>query len=112
MIDTIAIAQAGTGTTTLYTPDADKTVHVLNYTVLLDDYGTFQFTDGTEALSGPMPILQYGGAAPSAGSQGAGNGPQGFQRAIPLMKCKAAGRPIKIVTTGGAASGHICIEVL
>lgn len=92
------IDQAGAGTTVLVPATPHYRVEVINYVVVLSADGTFAFSDGTDWLSGDMPVAAKGGVA-VRGSQ-----------EDPLM-IGGVGRPLQITTTGGSAHGHALVRM-
>ena len=58
--ETIAIDQAGPGTTVIRAAVPFKRIDVINYVVVLAAAGTFAFSDGTDWLSGDMPMAANG----------------------------------------------------
>lgn len=94
-IKPFVIDQGAAGTTELWPavgPLAE--IRVINYVVVLNAAGTYAFSDGTDWLSGDLPIAAKGGASAAAVSG-----------EVPLMIC-GRGRPLSITTTGGSAHGH------
>ena len=94
-IQQVPIAQGAAGATTLVNAVAGKVIYVVSYLFVLSADGTVKFTDGTADLSGAMDISGKGGAAALG------------RPSSPLFWTNAANRPLTIVTTGGAARGHI-----
>ena len=90
-----AIAQGAAGSTTLVSADTTKKIKVVSYAFTMSAIGTAKFTDGTADLTGAFDITQYGGLA----VEGDGGNH--------LFETAAVNRPLNIVTTGGAAKGHI-----
>ena len=98
-IASVVIDQAGAGTTTLKSSDGpDWRVEIINYVVVLSADGTFAFSDGTDWLSGDMPIAAKGGVS----AKGEMNAP---------LMIGGKGRPLNITTTVGAATGHALIRI-
>ncbi len=98
-IRSIAINQAGAGTTELLAAQGgDFSIRVISYVIVMSADGTFSFSDGTDWLSGDMPLAAKGGIS-ARGSL-----------ADPLLIC-GEGRPLSITTTGGAADGHALVAV-
>jgi hypothetical protein len=89
------IAQGSPGTTQLVAADASgNRIKVVNYVIVMSATGTAKFSDGSGDLTGAMPLSINGGiAAPS-------------QPHSPWFQT-AANSALSIVTTGGAATGHI-----
>lgn len=105
-IETYVVDQSGAGTTEIVAAVPGRNIAVLNYALVLGGEGTLAFSDGTEWLSGDMPLAANGGVAASAGAKGK-HGPHD----APLMLTKAPGRPLSITTTGASAHGHVCVEI-
>ncbi len=98
-IRTVVINQAGAGTTQLLAGQGvDFAIMVVSYVIVMSADGTFSFSDGTDWLTGDLPIAAKGGVA-AQGSLSA-----------PLLIC-GEGRPLSITTTGGAADGHALVSV-
>lgn len=94
---TAKIAQGAPGTTeVIAAPPAWAQIMVYSYTVVLALAGTFKWNDGTDDLSGAMDAVLGGGSAPS-----------GFHPVLIVPK----GRPLKIITSIGAANGHLVYEI-
>lgn len=90
----VAIAQTVAGTTTLVVADATKKIKVVNYTLALSALGTTKFIDGIGDLTGAMSIAANG--VISANGQASSHL---FETAV--------NSTLSIVTTGGAANGHL-----
>jgi hypothetical protein len=90
-----AIAQGAAGTTALVGADATKKIKVVSYVFVMSATGTVKFTDGAVDLSGAMDIVANGGVSSP-------NQPDS-----PVMETAAINRPLNIVTTAGAARGHM-----
>lgn len=89
------IVQAVAGTTEVVALTAGKRVYVVNYFLVLGVAdGTFKWTDSGGDLSGAAEIARKGGAAPVGDVMS------------PLLRT-AVGSALSIVTTGGAANGHL-----
>jgi len=99
-VQQVVIDQVGAGTTTLLAAQgADWQIDVINYVVVMSAEGTFAFSDGTDWLSGDMPVAINGGVSAAAGSL-----------LEPLMQ-GGKGRPFSITTTGGSAHGHALVRI-
>lgn len=96
---TVVIDQGGAGTTELVSAESQYRVEVLNYVIVMSSDGTFAFSDGTDWLSGDMPIAAKGGVAVAIG-----------QVEVPLM-IGGRGRPLSLTTTGGSAHGHALVRM-
>ena len=89
-----AIAQGGAGTTQLVAADATKKIKVANYVFVMSATGTAKFISGAGDLTGAMPIVANGGvSAPGQTSS------HWFET--------PTNSALSIVTTTGAATGHI-----
>lgn len=98
-IETVVIDQGGAGTTVLRTaPALENVIRVINYTVVLSAAGTVAFSDGTDWLTGDIPLDTNAGIS--------ANG----TLADPLF-FGGKGRPLSITTTGGSAHGHALIAI-
>lgn len=97
-LTTVVIDQAGAGTTELVAATPDYKCEIINYAVVLSADGTFAFSDGTDWLSGDMPIAAKGGVAVKGDQES------------PLM-IGGVGRPLQITTTGGSAHGHALVRM-
>lgn len=98
-IETVEIDQGAAGTTELRAAVPFYTIDVIGYVVVLSADGTFAFSDGTDWLSGDMPVLANGGVSAKGSIE------------EPLMISRGAGRPLQITTVGGSAHGHALIRV-
>lgn len=98
-LENVLIDQAVAGTTVLRTaPHDNYRIAVINYTVVMTADGTLAFSDGTDWLSGDMPLSARGGVSARGTVE------------EPLMLC-GRGRPLQLTTTGGAANGHALIRI-
>jgi hypothetical protein len=89
-----SIAQGGAGTTQLVAADATKKIKVVSYVFVMSLSGTVKFIDSAGDLTGAMPILTSGGvSAPGQTSS------HWFESGV--------NKSLSIVTTTGAATGHI-----
>lgn len=95
----VIIDQASPGTTTLRAAEPHYGIDVINYVVVLDADGTFAFSDGTDWMSGDMPVAAKGGVSAKGSKE------------EPLMLPGATGRPLQITTVGGSAHGHALIRL-
>lgn len=98
-IESVIIDQGGAGTTTLRAAVPHFRIEVINYVVVLSADGTFAFSDGTDWLSGDMPVAAKGGVSARGGV------------GTPLI-VGGVGRPLQITTTGGSAHGHALIRIV
>lgn len=89
------IAQGAAGTTALVGANASNKIKVVSYVFVMSAAGTFKFTDGTVDLTGAMDVAANGGVSAIG------------QPSAHLMETAAINRPLNIVTTVGAARGHI-----
>lgn len=89
----VVINQAGAGTTTLVAAIAGRLFAVTRVVLTLSAAGTVQFSDGTDALTGPFDVAANGGFVLPA------------DNVNPWFATAALGRALQIVTTGGAARG-------
>lgn len=90
------ITQAGAATTELVAaPAAGSKIQVWGYTLVQASGGTAVLKSATTALTGAMP----GGAPIVTGGPG------------PILECAAA-EALNLVTTGGAAFGHLQYTVV
>lgn len=90
-----AISQGAAGTTTLVSADATKKIKVVSYVFVMSAAGTAKFIDSTPTdLTGAMAIAANGGVSAIGNS---------FS---PLF-ATAVNKSLQIVTTVGAAAGHI-----
>lgn len=95
---TAIIEQGAAGTTELVAAIAGKRIWVFNYVVVLGADGTVKFVDTDGDLTGAMPAKQTGGvSAPGQPSA------HWFTTGV--------GKALSIVTTGGAAHGHLAYFV-
>ncbi len=90
----VAIAQGAAGTTQLVAANATKKIKVCSYTFIMSLAGTVKFADGAADLTGAMPIVASGGVS--------ANG----QTSSHLFET-AVNSALSIVTTVGAATGHL-----
>lgn len=90
-----AIAQGGAGTTALVGADVSNKIKLVSYVFVMSLLGTAKFTDGTVDLTGAMDIAANGGVSAIG------------QPSAHLMETAAINRPLNVVTTLGAARGHI-----
>lgn len=98
-VTNVVIDQGGAGTTTLLaSPGPDWALEVINYLVVLSADGTFAFQDGTNWMSGDVPVSAKSGAVAASDSD------------HPLM-ITGKGKPLQITTTGGSAHGHALVRV-
>lgn len=98
-LETVVIDQGGAGTTQLRAaPSAENTIRVINYTVVLSAAGTVAFSDGTDWLTGDMPLDTNGGISANGDLYN------------PLF-FGGKGRPLSITSTGGSAHGHALIAI-
>lgn len=91
------VDQGGAGTTEIVGAVPERTIRVINYSIVMSAAGTFAFSDGTDWKSGDYPIAANGGIAEA----GTANDP--------LFVCEK-GRPLSITTTGGSAHGRVRVE--
>lgn len=94
-LEDAAIAQAVAGTDSIVAAVAAKRIYVVSYVFTLSADGTAKFSDGTDDLSGAFDIGAKGGASVIG------------QPSSHLFKTHGVNRPLQIITTGGAARGHI-----
>jgi len=92
-IQSVAVNQDSAGTTTLVTVSASEAVTVVSYFLVLSATGTYQFA-GLSNLTGDVPVDAKGGVV-VAGR------PESPVFVLPR------GNNLSIVTTGGAAKGHL-----
>ena len=90
----VPIAQGAAGTTQLVAADATKKIKVVNYVVVQTEAGTTKFTDGVGDLTGAMAFATNGGVVASGQTSS-----HWFET--------AANSALSIVTTVGAAQGHL-----
>jgi hypothetical protein len=95
-ITRVAVDQSGAGTTVLMAADRDSYHKVLGAMLTLSAAGTMQFTDGTEALTGPTDFATDGGFVLP------------FSK-VPYFETKAAGRPLNLVSVTGEANGFVIV---
>ena len=87
------------GTNSLVAAQSDnQRVKVCSYAVVCDAAATVKFTDGTDDLTGAMSFATNGGISASG------------QASSPWFST-GRGRPLSIVTTGGAVRGHFSYVV-
>jgi len=91
----VSIDQGGAGTTELIAAAPGYRYAVINYTVVMSAAGTYAFSDGTDWLTGDIPVATNGGvSSPHA------------EQEYPLF-VGGVSRPLSITTTGGSAHGHL-----
>lgn len=90
-----AAISVGVGTTELVAAISGKVIYVVSYVFVLAADGTVKFTDGVADLTGAMDISAKGGVV-AAG-----------RPSSPWFWAQATNRAVSIVTTGGAARGHL-----
>ena len=101
----VLVDQVSAGTTELFPAVPGKSYAVLNYVVVMAVAGTFAFQDGTDWMTGDMPMSINSGVSANAGPRGL-PGPH----EAPLFET-GRGRPLQITTTGGSAHGHVTAEL-
>jgi hypothetical protein len=90
----IPIIQSGAGANQLIAGDTTRRIKVCGYVCVLSAAGTLKFTDGDGDLTGNMALAANSGVA----APGQASSPW-FQTGI--------NKALSIVTTGGAANGHL-----
>jgi hypothetical protein len=91
------INQAGAGTTEIIAAVPYRTIRVVSYGVVMDDEGTFAFSDGTDWKTGDFAFAANGGISEVGTAES------------PLFVCPA-GRPLQCTTVGAAAAGRVRIQ--
>lgn len=89
------IAQGVAGTDTIVAAVGSAVIYVVSYVFTMSADGTVKFSDGTVDLTGAFDVVAKGGMSVIG------------QPSANLFKTHGQNRPIQIITTGGAARGHL-----
>lgn len=96
---TYPVDQSGEGTTEVVAaPSPTSSIRVISYVILMDGAGSVAFSDGTDWMSGDMPLSDKGGIS-AAGT---------IRDPLLLL---GRGRPLQITTVGGSAHGHVTVDI-
>lgn len=93
-ISTVPIAQGGAGTTELVPALVGRRICVTSYVVVMSAAGTLKFTSGGSDKTGAMDLATNGGLVVCSDEE------------TPVL-VGAQGGALEIVTTVGAAKGHL-----
>ena len=89
------ITQGAAGQSQIVAGTADKRIHVVGYTVVMDAAGTFKFQSANTDKTGAMPVNTNGGVS--------SNG-------VTFMCAK--GEALNITSTVGKAFGHVSYQLI